>query len=431
MTRPPAAPYLLVAILLLAGCSSGADHARRSPTASASSGTAVDCAQVPTPLLRSVQAYVDSYAPALTPTKKKNHKPAPSSSAAPGSVDLKAALQRAQSDLKKGQCSTKRFSTQFTRGLDRVRARGPLAEAILLRLTASLTGTLGSSPQQVRIGPKDDLPETLAKLASGSTVRLKKGAYRLARPLVILAGVTVRGVGAKRTTITSPAAGSALLLLTDEVVELQRLSLRHVGKAPASVVVTSPGAALGLTDVTVSGGTGASAVSSAGSGVSMSSGRAVGQQTRTTLEITGGAFTDNAAAGLLLSGDHRASIRHARFASNGQCGVCFGGSSSGAVRDSTFTDNSVGVAVFGKARPIVQGDRFHGGQVGVQVADHGAPAVLKAEVEGATRAAMIFTGSSRGRVDDSTCTAVPYGIVVGKQALPYLGKNDCQVSGSG
>ncbi len=435
MTRPPLATYVLVALLvLLAGC--GGDDGKKagpSPSASASTATAARCAEISASLLDSVQAYVDSYAPALAKGKKKGRKKAssPSASAAPGGIDLKAALQNAQSDLKKGQCSAKRFRTQFTRGLDKVKARGPLAEAILLRLSASLTGTLGTAPQQVRIGPKDDLPQALARLASGSTVRLKRGDHRLAKPLVVLAGVTVQGAGGGRTTISSPAAGSALLLLTDEVVELRRLTLRHVGKAPASVLVTSPGTALALTDVTISGGTGAPNTPSAGSGVSMTSGRAVGDQVRTSLEVTGGAFSDNAAAGLLLTGDHRASIRRAKFTGNGQCGICFGGSSSGAVRDSTFADNTVGVAVFGKARPILQGDRFTGGQVGVQVSEHGAPAVRKARIEGATRAAMIFTGSARGRVDGSTCTAAPYGIVVGKKALPYLGDNDCQVVAGG
>ncbi len=434
MTRPPLATYVLVVVLvLLAGCGGADQKTKPSPSASASTGTAAQCAEISASLLDSVQAYVDSYATALAKGRKKNRKQAssPSASAAPGGIDLKAALQNAQSDLKKGQCSAKRFRTQFTRGLDKVKARGPLAEAILLRLSASLTGTLSTAPQQVRIGPKDDLPRTLARLASGSTVRLKRGDYRLVKPLVVLAGVTVQGAGAGRTTIASPAAGSALLLLTDEVVELRRLALRHVGKTPASVIVTSPGTALALTDVTISGGTGAPDTPSAGSGVSMTSGRAVGDQVKTSLEVTGGAFSDNAAAGLLLTGDHRASIRRSRFAGNGQCGVCFGGSSSGAVRDSTFADNTVGVAVFGKARPILKGDRFTGGQVGVQVSQDGAPAVLKAKIEGAARAAMIFTGKSRGRVDRSVCSGGPYDIVVGKKALPYLGENDCHVAPGG
>ena len=438
MTRPPAATYLLLALLIaVTGCSGDPKKASPSPSASASTATAAQCAQISTSLLDSVQAYVDSYAPALAQGKKNKGKksagrkaPSASPSTAPGGIDLKSSLQRAQGDLKKGHCSAKRFRTQFTRGLDRVRARGPLAQAILLRLTASLTGTLAAAPQKVRVGPKDDLPQTLARLASGSTVRLKPGSYRLPQPLVLLAGVTVQGGGAERTTISSPAPGSALLLLTDEIVKLQRLTLRHVGKAPASVVVTSPGAELALTDVTVSGGKGAPGVPSAGSGVSMSSGRAVGRQKETTLEVTGGDFVGNEAAGLLLTGDHRASIRSTTFTRNGQCGVCFGGSSSGVVRNSTFADNAVGVAVFGAARPVLRKDRFRGGQVGVQVSDDGAPAIVDAEVQGTTRAAMIFTGSSRGRVDGSTCTGAPYGIVVGKQALPYLGKNDCHVVGT-
>lgn len=434
--RPSAATYVLLALLLvLAGCSSGdGEKTNPSPSASVSTATAAQCAQVSASLLGSVQAYVDSYAPALAKGKKKSSKASPTASPSPApgeDIDLQASLRQAQADLKKGNCSAKRFRAQFTRGLDKVKARGPLAQAILLRLTASLTGTLASAPQEVRIGPKDDLPQTLARLASGSTVRLKPGRYRLKRSLVVLAGVTVEGAGAGRTTVSSSAAGSALLLLTDEVVQMRRLAVRHAGPAPASVVVTSPGSRLSLTGVTITGGRGAPGAPSAGSGVSMTAGRAVGKRTSTSLEVTGGSFTGNFSAGLLLTGQHRASIRRATFTGNGQCGICFGGATSGAVRGSTFTDNTVGVAVFGKARPILEGDRFSGGQVGIQASENSAPAVLDARIDGTSRAAMIFTGASRGRVNGSTCTASPYGIVVGKKALPYLGKNECHVAAGG
>jgi hypothetical protein len=38
---------------------------------------------------------------------------------------------------------------------------------------------------------------------------------------------------------------------------------------------------------------------------------------------------------------------------------------------------------------------------------------------------MIFADQASGKVDGASCTNVPYGIVVGPNALPLLGQNSC------
>ncbi len=429
MTRPGSVTAtLLAAALLAAGCAQGDPGSATAtptdpPSASQTPGDPTICRAVTTTLLGSVQRYIDTYGSTLSSDSS-----ASDSGTAGDDTELRDTLQRTREDLQAKGCDFDTFREQFATGMDGITARGPLATAVLLRLTASMTGTLATTAQTVTLRPSDDLGRKLAALAPGSTARLVAGTYRLEDPLVLLAGVTLVGAGRGRTTLSSKAGGSALLVLTDGRVELRDLTAVHVGKQPASVLVGGPSSSVVLTSVRVSGARTSKAKNArgqGGSGVTMTA-RADDTTARgTTLEVTRSVFSDNGAAGILLTGAHRASIRSSRFTANGQCGVCFAGVSSGAVRGSTFTGNAVGVAVFDQAGPAITDDTFTNGQVGVQVAGSGAPIVKGARIKGPSRAGMIFSDTSSGRVTGSKCTDVPYGIVVGPKSYPYLGKNSC------
>jgi nitrous oxidase accessory protein NosD len=319
-----------------------------------------------------------------------------------------------------------KFRETFTAGLQDVRARGPVARAVLLRLTATMTGTAITTPRTVTVRPRQDLESVLATLASGSTVRLTAGRYRLSQSLVLFEGVTLRGTGRNRTSLVSTAGSAGVLVLTDGRVELRGLTLRHRGPRAGTLLMGGPSTSVVLTDAKVTGARRDKA-GNGGNGVMMSA--APGAAARgTTLQVTATEVVDNAAAGVLLTGPHAASIRRSSFAGNGQCGVCFSGSSGGAVLTSRFTDNAAGVAVLDRARPVIADDVFRGGQVGVQASGHGAPEVRAVQIRKVTRAAVIFSGSSSGRIDGAHCTKVPYGIVVSPHALPYVGKNSCQLA---
>jgi hypothetical protein len=422
----------VAAVLVLAGCSSsgGGNGGRTSgstpsPSATSSADAQRACDAVTTRLLASVQRYVDRYGATLSSK--------PGGSESPGSGDdteLRSDLQQAQREVLKKKCDIPAFRADFAAGLDKVTADGPLARAVLLRLTASVTGTLGSNPQTVAVSPGQDLARKVAALAPGSTVTLRAGRYVLRRPLVLLAGITIAGAGRQRTTISSPVAGSLMLVLNDGRTELRDLSVTHTGRRPASVLVGGPSSSIVLTDARLSGGFSppGSKDGQSGNGVLMTA-RPNDTTTRgTTLQMTRSQLSGNSAAGLLLTGAHRASVRSSAFRSNGQCGICFAGVSSGAARSSTFTDNAVAVAVFDRAKPLLQKDTVTGGQVGVQVSGKGAPQVSDVRVTGASRAGFIYSESGNGRVNGATCNRVPYGIVVGPQSYPYIGRTSCQLA---
>ena len=420
----------LTALLLLGGCSGSGAGAGPTPSASPSASTdsRARCAAVSTRLVSAVQGYVDTFGPAVSApaTATPAPSPSPSTSAAGG---LQQALAATKTDLKAHGCDLNQFRARFGEAMKTVRARGPVAHAVLLRLGASLGGSLGTQPVHRTVRPRQDLEQVLSHLAGGSVVTLTAGEYRLARPLVLLAGVTLRGQGRGRTRITGRAGGSVLLALTNGKVELDRLGLQHLGPGTASVLVGGPTSRIVLSGVGISGARSSKAArGTGGSGITMTAAPGSTARRTTTLQVTDSEIIGNSGAGILLSGGHRASIRASHFARNGQCGVCFAGASSGAVRTSLFEGNAVGVAVLDTARPLIERDSFLDGLVGVQVSGSAEPDVRRSAITGASRAGMIFGGTSSGRVDGMTCTQVPYGIVVSPHAVPLLGTNSCSLA---
>ena len=441
----------VAAVLALAGCSGSgggsdgtASGSTPSPSATSSADAQRACDAVTTRLLASVQRYVDRYGATLSRSPASNGSPSASPSASPSTspgtssgtgddTELRSALQQAQRELVSQKCDVAAFRTDFAAGLDTVTADGPLARAVLLRLTASVTGKLASTPETIAVSPADDLARKVAALAPGSTVTLRAGRYVLRQPLVLLAGITLKGAGRGRTTISSRVAGSLVLVLNDGRTELRDLALVHTGRRPASVLVGGPGSSIVLTGARLSGGFARKGSNDGQSGTGVLMTARAGDTTArgTTLQMTRSLVSDNTAAGLLLTGAHRASVRSSAFRGNGQCGICFAGVSSGAARASTFTDNAVGVAVFDRAKPLLQKDTVTGGQVGVQVAGKAAPQVTDVSVTGASKAGFIYSDEGNGRVNGATCTRVPYGIVVGPKSYPYIATTNCQLAKGG
>lgn len=423
------ATTVVACLLALGGVTScsGDGAADRSPGSAgptpSTSTTRARCAQVPDLVVRAVQRYMNAYGTGVSGRGA-------GAAGTSGDTDLKNALSQSRDEVARLGCDVGAFRDGVRAGLSGVTARGPVAQAVLLRLEASVNGDADQTGRTRTVRPGDDVPRVLAGLAAGATLRLAPGTYRLDSTLVLLQGVTLRGAGRDRTRLVSTAADSAVLVLTDGRVELRDLALRHRGSAAASGLIGGPTSSVVLTGVTVGGARGSSTRSAGGAGVLMS-GRDRAEAGRgTTLEVTGSDLRDNTSAGILLLGAHRASIRGSRFAGNGQCGVCFTGRSSGAVRGSTFAGNGAGVAVVDDARPALVGNRITGGQVGIQAGGRARPLLRRNVVVSAARAGLVFGGTAAGRVEGTTCRGDRYGIVVAPRALPLLGTNDCAVARS-
>jgi len=309
-----AVALVVAAVLALAGCSGSGDgsdgttsRSTPSPSATSSADAQRACDAITTRLLASVQRYVDRYGATLskTPGSKASPSASPTPSSGPSSgtgddTELRSALQQAQKDLVSHKCDVAAFRTDFAAGLGKVTADGPLARAVLLRLTASVTGRLSSTPQTIAVSPADDLARRVAALAPGSTVTLRAGRYALRQPLVLLAGITLKGAGRGRTTVSSRAAGSLMLVLNDGRTELRDLTVRHTGHRPASVIVGGPSSSIVLTDARVSGGFArkGSNDGQSGTGVLMTARPGDTTVRGTTLQMTRSLVSDNTAAGL-------------------------------------------------------------------------------------------------------------------------------------
>ncbi len=433
---PKAAAVVAVALLaVLSGCSGDSDPAASRPSSSggtspaASGASSADaCADVPDLLVGAVQRYVDGYGTAVSGSDSAASSPDP----AQGDTELRNALTQTRDEIDRRGCDPATFREDLKRALAGVTAAGPLAGAVLLRLEASLTGEIGTTAETRTVRPGEDLSRALAEVGPGSTVRLVAGSYRLDETVVLLQGVTLRGAGRDRTTLSSSAGSAAILVLTDGRVELDGLTLRHRGAKPASGLIGGPTSSVVLTDARVGGATGGRSDRGGGAGVLMSGRDGAEAGRGTTLETTGSEFIDNSGAGVLLTGRHRASIRDSRFVGNRQCGVCFTGRSSGAVRGSHFVGNAAGIAVLDQSRPLLQRLRFDDGTVGLQVGGRARPVVRDVVVDGPQRAAMIYADRAAGRIDRAVCRNVPFGIVViGKRTFPYVGKGTCRVAQSG
>ena len=139
----------LALLLVLTGCSQDpADKESNTASGSPSSADPGACDSATGELLATVRRYVEAYD---APLKGGSDSGAGEVGADDG--ELKDALGRARRTLEENGCDLKEFRTDFQAGMDDITTRGPLARAVLLRLTASMTGTLASDPRDCHRAP--------------------------------------------------------------------------------------------------------------------------------------------------------------------------------------------------------------------------------------------------------------------------------------
>lgn len=301
-----------------------------------------------------------------------------------------------------------------------------MPSAVLRRLTANLTGTVGTDTTvEVELG--DDLSKVVATAAPGATLYLAKGEYRLKDTLVLLDGITLAGRGRQQTRLLSDAAGVSVLVMAASLVGLRDLTVRRNPKAPGTVVTAGSSTTLALEQVRLSGAR-TDANRQGGAGLDLAGTAGAASPGRTTVEVTDSEFLDNTWAGISVSAGHRVSVATSTFRDNGECGACFLGTAEGSIERSTFSDNGVGVAVVGSSAAVIRGNRFTGGQVGVQVGNTATPTIDGNRISSAKRAAVIFTDTAAGVVRKTRCVKVDVGIVLSAKALPSLMDNACTLA---
>lgn len=340
-----------------------------------------------------------------------------------GTTDVTAALDAAARAISEHGCPAADVQTEVGRALGAVEARGPVGEAVRDRVLAGIEGRIAGGSAERTVTPGDDLAEALAEAPAGATLLLEAGEYRLSSALVLLDAVTIRGAGRDATVLASSAHQASILVVADKPVRIADLALARDPGSLGSGIVAGGEASLVLDGVRLTGARRGQDQGGAGVLLADAGARAAGRGT--TLQADAVEFRDNDWAGLAVTGAHRVSVLDATFAGNGQCGVCFFDSASGSIRDSTFTDNLVGLAITGGATPQVASSTVTGGEVGLQADGDAAATVDGLRIERATRAAVIVTGAATGAIARTTCDSVPFGIVVGDKAAPTLTDNTC------
>lgn len=418
--RAALAALTMTAVAACSGSSGGGDRA-------AADRKAADCNGSATSMLTVTQRYLDGLE---TTSRTGTTAPGPSPTADTADhsdqQQFAEAIRNIRAYATSHGCDPVAFQQVLSSGLQRLRTGGPVARAVLLQLRGPARN---KAPGSAALRPGDDLASAVASAPSGSTVVLGAGTFVVDDTIAVLRGVTLRGAGRDRTRLQSAVAGGPVLVLTSEQVTFEDLTLLRTGTVPGPVVSAGPAATLVLRGARVSGAR-ADAQGRGGIGVLMSGGPGgqTGPRRRTSLTVLDSELLDNAVAGVVVGGEHRARIERTLLARSGQCGVCFLGTSDGVVTHSRFVDNSAGIVAGGDGRPLIVATSITGGQVGVQAIDRSAPELRGVTVTGAARAAMIWTGTARGRVEGSRCVSDPFGIVVGPRALPFVGTNSCAVA---
>lgn len=422
------AAAVLAITAALAGCA-GETEPEPSDTAAA---VAAECAAAVDDIIAAVDHIVAEYESSVgeqpagpTPGATPLATPGPESGDA-----LAEAVAAARDTRERLGCDADRFTSDLESGLAGIEPEGPIATAVLRRVSGSLLGTTRRDAGEWALSEGVDLHQALAEAAEGSTILLPAGSIDVEGTLVLLEGVTLRGAGREATTIRAASADAAILIATGGRVSLEDFGVELVGDQPASGIVAGPSASVALTGVRVAGAR-AAGDGVGGAGVYLSAEGAEGAGRGTTLQITDSIFERNEWAGVAVAGGHRVSIESTTFARNGQVGALFLDSSSGSIGGSTFIDNAIGVAISGTATPAVLASTLTGGSVGVQADASAEPAIDTLGISGASAAAVIFGGASGGSISGVECEDVPYGIVISDTAAPTLRDNSCGVARGG
>jgi hypothetical protein len=434
-----AGAILLSVVVLLGGCTDTPSDTP--PTETAQSSGPDGCAVAVAAIVDATQRYVDGFGPvddveaapsplpSATAAAPRSSPASPSASATPADPDavFQEALTRARGALDSAGCRGTEVVALLEEGLADVTAQGPVAGAVLRQLRASMTGAAKPEPTTLEVAPGDDVLAAVATLPAGSTLVLGAGTHTLDDVLVLLSPITVRGSGVGATMLESTAVDFGVLAIANGRVELKDLTLRHLGKAPANVVLAGPSVSLVATGVAVSGGV-AQKDGTGGAGILMYDPQSRPGGAETTLEVTDSELFENGSAGIVLTGGHVASIESSTFRGNGQCGVCFLEGSSGSVQGGTFSNNGVGVAATGTARPTVLDSTVAEGEVGIQASDDAVPVLRGVAIRGSSRAALIWSGRAGGLIEDVTCSDVRFGLVVGPDVAPTVRDSSCRLA---
>jgi hypothetical protein len=432
--------------LLASGCQQGGDGNPAAPSPTASSpdiAGADDCTELAVVLVDELQRHVDAFAGVLAEDVGMV-----SARRQPVLDETRATLRDRADEL---GCDATTMSPLVDRELERLRADGPVQEAIAATFRADASGSLDPSdpaPRTVTVGSARELPSVLARLGSGSTVQLTAATYELEQPLVLLRPVSIVGVGPDQTVLRSRAGAATVVLAADGDVTLRDLTVEHVGDEAASVVVVTAGG-YDLRDVTIRCGR-ADAAGAGGFGLVLRPDPSLlvpGSLQR----VSGARLEGHESGGIVVGRDQAPTVTDVAVRGDG-CGLCWVEQAGGRIDGAVVEGGEAGLRVEGDAAPEVRGLHVRGAatgivvlgsdspkvvaariddpSVGVTVGGDGTPTFDEVRVTGATDVGVRLGGTSRAVFRDLTVGGdADAGVAVAEEAAPTLTGGEIRVRG--
>jgi len=193
-----------------------------------------------------------------------------------------------------------------------------------------------------------DLEEAVARAPDGARILLGPGRHRLEHPLRITRPIRIQGPGPDQATIVCDGEDFVLRFEGEGPFALADLAVEHDGVRPASVIQVFSGE-IDLQRIQVTGAVRHVPTRRGGQGL-LVGGTARGQ-------VLSSVFRQNGLHGIQVTGHAVLRIEGCHCLENGQTGISWFESASGAARDNVAEQNDrYGLAVVPPARPQLSGN---------------------------------------------------------------------------
>ncbi|MBK9697554.1 MAG: right-handed parallel beta-helix repeat-containing protein [Propionibacteriaceae bacterium] len=366
---------------LIAAMSLGTTGCQAAPLPSTSGRptTAATCAELAARIVDTVQGYVDSFA----------HVSAGQVSGAVTArqADFTAATTTLRERGESLGCDPTDLADLIRVELGRLTGGTPLQDAVADTFRADPLGTLDPSdlgPGEIPVASAEQLVTAVTRAGSGSTIRLAPGTYALAAPLVALRPITLVGAGdgsdpKLASTITSLAAGAALIAATSGNLTLTDLAIAHTGKQAASVVVVA-GGGYDFARVSVTGGV--AEKGTGGYGIVLRPSSSPLMPTGDRRALTDVTLDDNDGGGVVIAGSEQPTISGVQVTGSDGCGLCWVEQAAGTASDLSVAGTKIGVRIDNEASPVVTRAQVTDADVGVALTGSGSPRLEDAVLTG-------------------------------------------------
>ncbi len=228
-------------------------------------------------------------------------------------------------------------------------------------------------PVTVRVakngGDYSDLETAVEAVPPKSTIELDTGHYELTSPLLITKSLTINGAGVDSTLISTSAGSVTILYEADGLLAINDLAIERMESEFAGDVMRALAGKVTLENCRISGGMPSEDESISGFGLGI---------LNTEATITNCEVEKNGGGGFLIGDDAIAVIKNSSC-SNNAIGIGFSGNASGEIRDSICAGNQgSGIVVLQAAKvDIINNNILDNGGPGIDIDSENPDIILR------------------------------------------------------